>query len=655
MQRRSRLRSIDDLFPSVPGSALLSPADRATLLDEGLAYVERRARHSPALFLAMITLLGVATDYPSKHPLPYFLFGSLLCLAAAFRAFAQRALRTRPHWDYLIRLRLFIAGIFATALVWAGFSLTTSVLYGDDWVAFNAHATLIFAAIATVFAYGPLLRTAMSLTLVLLSPALTGWFLVDTESAPFYAVAAVVFCAAFLPMLPRLHHEYWTSAVNARRIQLQAEELERAKEIAERASAAKSDFLATVSHEIRTPLSGILGAGALLLRLPLGVEQRDHASTVQRSAQDLLRLIDELLEAARLDKGRVAFHRQSFAPAQLVLDATSLFEASAKEAGLSLLARIDPTVPSTWIGDAGRIKQVLTNLVSNAVKFTATGSVIVDVTPIGEGAALRFSVTDTGCGVSASQRARLFHRFQQADETIYSRYGGSGLGLAISQELVRAMGGELCLESEEAEGSRFWFDLPELPGASVDEASAPASSGVDVEMRVTPTAPLLGPSPLDSSDQTHPPHEYAPFVLLADDDPVLRKVLGLMLRRAGCRVVEADDGDKAVTLAKAQAFELIFLDCQMPELGGVDATKTIRAEGMNRTTPIVGMSANNSSLLREQCLEGGMRELLYKPIGIDTVTSLVGQLTKVQPVPSSFLALSSSFTQTSHAKVTSTR
>lgn len=631
VQRPEPHRTIDDLFPSVPGSALLSPADRATLLDEGLAYVERRARHSPVLFLAMITLLGVATDYPVAHPRPYFTFVSLLCLAAAFRSFAQRALRTRPQWGYLLRLRLFVTGIFATALVWAGFSLTTSALYGDDWVAFNTHATLVFAAIATVFAYGPLLRTAMSLTLVLLSPALCGLFFLETESAPFYAVAAVVFCAAFLPLLPRLHHEYWTSAINARRIQLQAEELERAKEVAERASAAKSDFLATMSHEIRTPLSGILGAGALLLRLPLGQEQRDHASTVQRSAQDLLRLIDELLDAARLDRGRVAFQRQPFEPAQLVRDATRLFEASAKQEGLLLHARVHPEVPSTWMGDAGRIKQVVTNLVSNAVKFTAAGSVVVEVAPARAGAALRFSVTDTGRGVSPSQRARLFHRFQQADDSIYSRYGGSGLGLAISQELVRAMGGELCLESEEGKGARFWFELPELPRVSIEE-EAPLDDAV--------VTALPAPEPLPLGSPSHAPslRDDSPLVLLADDDPVLRKVLGLMLRRAGCRVIDADDGKKAVTLAKAQAFELIFLDCQMPELGGLEATRSIRAVGLNRFTPVVGMSANNSSQLREECLHGGMCELLYKPIGVDTVAGLVRQLLPKPTVPSSILA-----------------
>ncbi|MGA1355027.1 MAG: sensor histidine kinase, partial [Candidatus Limnocylindrus sp.] len=341
-------------------------------------------------------------------------------------------------------------------------ALTTSALYGDDWVAFNAHATLVFAAIATVFAYGPLLRTAMSLTVVLISPAIIGLFLLENESAPFYAAAAVVFCGAFLPLLPRLHHEYWISAVNARRIELQARELERAKVVAERASEAKSDFLATVSHEIRTPLSGILGAGALLLRMPLGEEQRDHAATMQRSAHDLLRLIDELLEAARLDKGRVEFQRHPFAPAQLVLETTGLFEASARQAGLLLHARIDPETPSIWSGDAGRIKQVLTNLVSNAVKFTAAGSIVVEVTFVAATERVRFSVTDTGRGVSASQRARLFHRFQQADDTIFSRYGGSGLGLAISEERVRAMGGELRLESEEGAGSCFWFDLPSL-------------------------------------------------------------------------------------------------------------------------------------------------------------------------------------------------
>ncbi|MFZ9888809.1 MAG: ATP-binding protein, partial [Myxococcota bacterium] len=442
----------------------------------------------------------------------------------------------------------------------------------------------------------------------------------------FTLVSCLIFWAYLFPLARRLNREYWVNAINTFRIEMQAAELAdrareiaQAKELAEKASAEKSEFLATVSHELRTPLSGMLGAGELVLQMPLGDAQRDYIDLIRRSGVALLRLIEDLLVASRLDRGNLALRRLPFAPLHLANEVMSLFEASARAAGLGLSLEVDGDIPECVIGDAGRIKQVLMNLVSNAIHYTEQGEVRVHLTwHRGKGEpALCFAVIDTGPGIASEVQEQLFYRYSAPHLATQPMASGTGLGLAISRDLARAMGGEISLESKVGQGTTFSFCVPAppmdaAPAAGLDDASSPAASPdratAPDEPRVTQA---LGNSP---GAFGLAPLDFSPLVLLADDDPVLRKVFGLLATKMGCRVISVEDGAAALERCGRGRVDLILLDVQMPLLGGVQVAERLRKTELQRTTPIIGISANVTEHVRLEATRAGMNDVLQKPI-----------------------------------------
>ncbi len=352
-----------------------------------------------------------------------------------------------------------------------------------------------------------------------------------------------------------------------------ARALAEARDVAQSANSAKSQFLANMSHEIRTPLNGVIGVAQALARTPLSAQQEEMLELIQSSGHTLQVLLSDILDLARVESGRMELAQDTFHLGRAVREAAQLYETSAQVKGLQFFVEITPEADSWIIGDVVRIKQILTNLVSNAVKFTGTGfvSLTAALGPDRAGVpTLRFSVEDTGIGFDSETRERLFSRFEQADGAITRRFGGSGLGLAISRQLAEMMGGDLDCESEPGGGSAFILTIP------FNAAEAPA------------IAPDIVAEPTDGEPAVV-------RVLLADDHPVNRKVVEMILAQANVELTSVENGAEAVQACRDGDFDIVLMDMQMPVMDGLTATREIRlneaAMGLART-PIVMLTAN---------------------------------------------------------------
>jgi signal transduction histidine kinase/CheY-like chemotaxis protein len=361
----------------------------------------------------------------------------------------------------------------------------------------------------------------------------------------------------------------------------------RALAIAEAASKAKSSFLATVSHEIRTPMNGVLGMTEVMLEGPLNVEQRDQLTTIQRSGETLVALINDILDVSKVEAGRLTLESCDFELATLADDVVRLYHPRARAKGVTLSLSVAPDVPPRVKGDPLRLKQVLSNVVANAVKFTNQGAIRISVTLAG--AMLRFEVTDTGVGISEEAQAGLFQLFQQGDASTTRRYGGTGLGLALSRQLMKLMGGNIGLTSTVGAGSVVWLELPLV-------AAAP----------VVPSSPPQLAQPVRSGGMR---------VLVVDDNEINLTVAKSLLRIAGCEVDLARNGLEAVNLVEQHPYALVLMDCHMPGLDGFEATRRIRLLRSDAArTPIVALTASALPEELAECRKAGMEECLTKPL-----------------------------------------
>jgi signal transduction histidine kinase len=381
----------------------------------------------------------------------------------------------------------------------------------------------------------------------------------------------------------------------------------RASEAARAATVAKSQFLANMSHEIRTPMNGVLGLTEYLSGLPLEAEQRSVVEDILRSGTALLQVIDDILDFSKLEAGKLRIDPLAFSPRELVHEVVKLLQPRARQTGISLESAIGADVPAWLVGDNGRIRQVLCNLASNAVKFTREGGVALRLrcdAREGPIARMRFEVVDTGIGIPADALETIFDAFTQADASTTRSFGGTGLGLAISRELVTCMGGELGVASEPDKGSTFWFTLP-LPVCEEPVAAHRATA---------------------MAEPPRPARKRRLRVLAAEDNPVNQRVLMRFLERLGCSVELASDGREAVERVKAGQYDVVLMDCQMPVLDGFGATREIRASGgPGARVPIVAVTAHALPGDRERCLEQGMDDYLTKPLRMEDLERVLAR------------------------------
>ncbi len=545
-------------------------------------------------------------------------------IAVAAVTLGLGALGAKPGWARLIGSGVFV-GMGVVVMHYMGMAamkvqgeviyrpaiFTASVLIALTaatvalWLAVNLRRMWqrIVAALVMAAAICGMHYTGMAGTVLVAAPVQNEVDAMVSKNMLAAMVASVTMCIVLIALVlafidRRLEARSMNEAQKLREINI---DLEQAKREAEAANRAKSAFLATMSHEIRTPMNGVLGMLEVTLRGRIDEGVRDHLTTARDSAVNLLAILNDILDYSKLEAGQLQLERMAFSIREVTDDIASMMASVVAQKKLWLDVKVDAATPAWIVGDPTRVRQIMLNLVSNALKFTERGAITIHIGyTAGEAPhILRVEVKDTGIGISPEARSRLFNRFSQADASTSRRFGGTGLGLAISRQLTACMGGEIGVSSETGRGSTFWFEIP-------------TGEGVEPVLKATGRSAAMSGARLR--------------ILVAEDNPVNQKVLRTLMAGQGHDLTFVDDGLQAVETVKEGAFDLVLMDVSMPVMDGVTAVGEIRKlPGVVSRIPVIALTANAMAGDREAYIAAGMSDYVSKPIEFDALLAAIAR------------------------------